>query len=326
MIRERLIIVSEVERKRHKDWSSVIEKIRRNVTAEHDLPPDAIVLVRFGSMPKTSSGKIQRRACRTDFLNEQLQIVAQWSSWHEDNAPVATAQIPAESNGEDLIDVDQRVAQEVLDHVRSVAKERAKRLTLDSNIVLDLGLDSLERLQIAHSLEETFNGRIPEEVVHQLETCREVAAAIEKYIGTEPKIRRRFQDGKPSKSVGEIPSENYKFADIPEYRRLKQAEALLSSTNLSNPYFSVHQSITNDRTTIGGQELISFSSYNYLGMSGDEHVSEAAKRAIDQFGTSVSASRLVSGEKTVHRELERGLASFIGTADADLHGRRSRYQ
>ena len=54
----------------------MIEKIRRNVTAEHELPPDAVVLVRFGSIPKTSSGKIQRRACRTDFLNGDLQVVA----------------------------------------------------------------------------------------------------------------------------------------------------------------------------------------------------------------------------------------------------------
>ncbi len=62
--------------------------------------------------------------------------------------------------------------------------------------------------------------------------------------------------------------------------------------------------------------MISFASYNYLGMSGDPAVSAAAKEAIDRYGTSVSASRLVSGEKPVHRQLEQGLASFIGTEDA----------
>ena len=63
----------------------------------------------------------------------------------------------------------------------------------------------------------------------------------------------------------------------------------------------MHESITNDRTIIGGRELISFASYNYLGMSGDPLVSQAAKAAIDQYGTSVSASRLVSGEKVAAR-------------------------
>ena len=78
---ERLIVVSEVERKRRKDWSDVIENIRRSVALEHELSPDGIVLVRFGSIPKTSSGKIQRHACRDCFLNDGLQVVAQWFAW-----------------------------------------------------------------------------------------------------------------------------------------------------------------------------------------------------------------------------------------------------
>jgi acyl-CoA synthetase (AMP-forming)/AMP-acid ligase II len=79
--RERLIIVSEVERARRKDWSDVVQAIRKNVTMEHDLPPDGVVLVRFGSIPKTSSGKIQRHACRDNFLNGSLLVVAQWFAW-----------------------------------------------------------------------------------------------------------------------------------------------------------------------------------------------------------------------------------------------------
>ena len=67
---------------------------------------------------------------------------------------------------------------------------------------------------------------------------------------------------------------------------------------------------------IDGRELINFSSYNYLGMSGDAAVAESAKKAIDQYGTSVSASRLVSGQKTIHTELEREIADFVGAEDA----------
>ena len=116
-----------------------------------------------------------------------------------------------------------------------------KELTLDTNIVLDLGLDSLERLEIAHSLEETFSGRFPEDVLYQVETCREIAAAIEKYIGTEPKVRRRFQELKPAGKQAVIPAETYEFSQMPEYRMLKQTESLLSSTGLPNPYFTVHE-------------------------------------------------------------------------------------
>ena len=81
---------------------------------------------------------------------------------------------------------------------------------------------------------------------------------------------------------------------------------------MGNPFFSVHQGITNDRTVIGGRELINFASYNYVGMSGDPAVSKAAKEAIDRYGTSVSASRLASGEKDLHGELERAIAALPG--------------
>jgi len=51
-------------------------------------------------------------------------------------------------------------------------------------------------------------------------------------------------------------------------------------------------------------------------MSGDPAVTAAAKGAIDRFGTSVSASRLVSGEKTIHGELERAIAELVGAEDS----------
>ena len=81
---------------------------------------------------------------------------------------------------------------------------------------------------------------------------------------------------------------------------------------MPNPFFQDHDSVTRDTTKIAGREMISFSSYNYLGMSGDPQVSRAAKESIDQYGTSVSASRLVAGQKSIHGELEDEIARFIG--------------
>ena len=310
---ERMIVVSELVRTRNKEWDAVIDSIRGRVTAEHDLPPDAIYLVRFNSIPKTSSGKIQRHACRDEFLSGDLAVVAGWATW-EANAESATAGTePAITVGPmaaDAADVNVEVARLVMEHVRAIGKERARNLHLDTNIV-EMGLDSLERMEIAASIEETFGGRFPEEVLQQIETCREVAQAVEKYIGTEPKEKR----GRPAEYVAR--PEDCQFDKMPEYTQLKQTMSMLSATGLPNPYFNAHESVTNDRTQVDGRELINFSSYNYLGMSGDPAVSAAAKQAIDTFGTSVSASRLVSGEKTIHGELERAIAEFIGV-DASI--------
>ena len=85
---------------------------------------------------------------------------------------------------------------------------------------------------------------------------------------------------------------------------------------ISNPYFAVHERVAKDTTIIGGREMINFCSYNYVGTSGDPAVNQAVKEAVDRYGTSVSASRLAAGEKPLHRELERGIAEFIGAEDA----------
>jgi 8-amino-7-oxononanoate synthase len=74
--------------------------------------------------------------------------------------------------------------------------------------------------------------------------------------------------------------------------------------------------VLTNRTVIGGREVINFASFNYLGMSGHPAVAAAAKEAIDRYGTSVSASRLVSGEKEIHGQLEAELARFLGAEDA----------
>lgn len=51
-------------------------------------------------------------------------------------------------------------------------------------------------------------------------------------------------------------------------------------------------------------------------MAGVPEVMDAAKQAIDQYGTTVSASRVAGGEKPLHRELERAIADLVGVQDA----------
>lgn len=111
-------------------------------------------------------------------------------------------------------------------------------------------------------------------------------------------------------------SQYTRFETFPEVNTLAQQFTTLEMLDVMNPYFRVNEKIVNNKTQIDGRELVSFSSYNYLGLSGDERVSNAAKNAVDQFGTSVSASRIATGEKPLHGELEKELADLIGTEDA----------
>jgi 8-amino-7-oxononanoate synthase len=85
---------------------------------------------------------------------------------------------------------------------------------------------------------------------------------------------------------------------------------------IPDPFFRVHEGIAAAETRIGNQTYINFASYNYLGLNGHPHIVAAAKAAIDRYGTSVSASRPVSGERPVHRRLEAALARLHGAEDA----------
>jgi acyl-CoA synthetase (AMP-forming)/AMP-acid ligase II/acyl carrier protein len=77
---ERLGIAFEVERQylRKLDGDAVVRTIRQAVAEQHALEFYAILLLKTGSIPKTSSGKIQRHACRTGFLNNSLDVVWDW--------------------------------------------------------------------------------------------------------------------------------------------------------------------------------------------------------------------------------------------------------
>ena len=106
------------------------------------------------------------------------------------------------------------------------------------------------------------------------------------------------------------------LADAPEVAEFFARREYLGGLGLVDPCFHTIEGAAADTVNIDGRKLINFSSYNYLGLAGDPRVKRAAQDAIEQFGTSASASRLASGERPLHRELEQALAAFLGVEDA----------
>lgn len=100
------------------------------------------------------------------------------------------------------------------------------------------------------------------------------------------------------------------------YRNLKRRFAEAARHGVTVPFFQPRDGISRSTIRWHGSELINYSGYNYLGLSGHPSVSAAAKKAIDKYGTSASASRIVSGQIELHGELEKRLAAFLGTEDA----------
>jgi len=74
-----------------------------------------------------------------------------------------------------------------------------------------------------------------------------------------------------------------------------------------------------DITVQGGKEVINFCANNYLGLSNNPKVIEAAKAAMDTHGYGLSSVRFICGTQDIHKELEKKIAEFLGTEDTILY-------
>ncbi len=70
------------------------------------------------------------------------------------------------------------------------------------------------------------------------------------------------------------------------------------------------------RVLVNGRDMSMYASYSYLGLVGHPRINEAAKRAVDKFGTGTHGVRTLAGSLTLHRELEETIADFKHAEDA----------
>jgi 8-amino-7-oxononanoate synthase len=163
---------------------------------------------------------------------------------------------------------------------------------------------------------ETFTGSIKYED-EEGALCAVLAGLRGRFLEDREKAERgeRVEKGNGN-GAAPIPDEHCNIASFPEVEALDQRFQMAELIGLRNPYFHVHAGTARNTSIVDGVEMINFSSYNYLGFSGHPEVIAAAKEAIDRYGTSVSASRVASGERPIHRELEEGIAQHLGVEDS----------
>ena len=151
---ERLVVLHEVDRHHDSDLTAVIAAIRQAVAEEHELQVYAVALLKPGSLPKTSSGKIQRHACRARFLNDEFASLAAWrastdaSSNNEDSGESLAASIRV-SPDKGLIE------QWLIDAVASRLRLNSSEIDRNRPVVY-YGVDSLIAVDLTHAVETTL--------------------------------------------------------------------------------------------------------------------------------------------------------------------------
>jgi 8-amino-7-oxononanoate synthase len=116
--------------------------------------------------------------------------------------------------------------------------------------------------------------------------------------------------------VAKPASRTFDFSTLPSFQQLELLRRAGQAANVKSPFYQEHEGRAGATSVVGGRQVINFGNFDYLSLGGHPDLAKAGKDAIDRYGTCVSASRLVAGERPIHRALEALLASLHETSDA----------
>ena len=263
------------------------------------------VLITPEKLPLVNGIKVKRGELKECIQNKtiaylDLSLSSKWKAEPEP-APVELQVTEVQPTGMPIGEIKRKVCTlyaEALD----ISEDT---LDADAHFIDDLGGDSLQVLSVSLKMEELFNVLIPVEEYGRCTTVNNLSALLfDKIHGNVAyeKIAAR--------EVHEEVFPITRFEDSPEFQAFFKRQQKLLADGAENPYFVCHDSPLRDKSLMAGKEVLNFGSYNYVGMSGRPEIQEAAKEAIDQYGTSASGSRLLAGEKSLYQELEREIADW----------------
>ena len=169
---EQIVIVQEVERSVGKSFNSeeVIAAIRKAIAQELELPIYGVVLLKRGTIPKTSSGKIQRQACRTAFLNGSLDSIDTWRLNSESSREVIEPRSELEFQ---LLQIWQKML-------------GRPSISIKDNF-FQMGGDSLKAANLVGLVEERFGVKIPLATVMESPTIEKLALYLQ-----QPNCKRNY--------------------------------------------------------------------------------------------------------------------------------------
>ncbi|HEX4204093.1 MAG TPA: beta-ketoacyl synthase N-terminal-like domain-containing protein, partial [Ktedonobacteraceae bacterium] len=185
---ERLVIVQEVERQYlRSNLDEVVQAIRKTVAENHELQTYAVVLLKTGTMLKTSSGKVQRRGARQAFLADELEEVFAWRMDLASAAPTATPVTLTAHTSESSEQVAQRPTKAspevkvirawLLSHVAEALKMPVGEIDTQTPLA-NYGMDSAHAVGIAGELEEWLERELPPTLLYDYPTIQLLATSL----------------------------------------------------------------------------------------------------------------------------------------------------
>jgi acyl carrier protein len=149
---ERLVAVQEVTGS--EDFDEIIGGLCRAVIDEHEVQLYAVAFIGAGTIPKTSSGKIQRRACKEEFLNGSLSLLYRWQM------PDAQELKEEVSNAAPLTGDAEAIRRWLVSELAAELKVNSSEVDPHESIAR-YGVDSLMAVELKHSIETSLGVALP---------------------------------------------------------------------------------------------------------------------------------------------------------------------
>jgi acyl-CoA synthetase (AMP-forming)/AMP-acid ligase II/acyl carrier protein len=222
---ERLVAVHELDRQqRDADLDQVMRKIRVAVAMEHELDVYGIAIIRQASLPRTSSGKVQRNLCRQRFLDGELKIMAQWTRTSSPDSNGCFPQLnpgPLPLSDRQKTRLAERIESALLKWLQREAGIPSEELSRDTPFA-ELGLDSLTAVELSHQLENWLDIELTPIVAWNHPTPAALSIYLAHELAGGDDVDDLVADRAQSQSFAELLAEIESLSDA-------EAEATLSA-------------------------------------------------------------------------------------------------
>ncbi len=171
---EGLAVVHEVDRRvRVEQTGEILSAVRSLLNVQFNIAPSAVVLIRVGTLPKTSSGKIRRGACREMYLGGGLQIIAEWNQRGEAGPATAAPAGAPQASKPDARELSFWIRERIAAHLR------CDPTTLDfERPFADIGMDSVGAAQLMGDLETRLGASLSETLPFEFGNIAALARAV----------------------------------------------------------------------------------------------------------------------------------------------------
>lgn len=153
----------------------VINSIRQAIAEEHQLQLHALVLLKVGSIPRTSSGKIQRHACKNGFLANTLEVVSAWQIEHPVESKATQVQRPtSDSQTPKTSETEPTLEAWLVSQTAAHLQIRPQDIDLQAPLTR-YGLDSVQAVSLIVAIEERFNVQLAPDLLETYPSIAELS-------------------------------------------------------------------------------------------------------------------------------------------------------